>query len=739
MSERDRGGREPRLRTDAEREALGAATRYARTHGLETPAETAYLAALPKARREILRRFVRGVLRGRPAGIAEPRFLDPDADTVPNEPAPLGALDGDQLRSLAEPLSDRCRRLALLPFPASESVVVAAVAARHGYDRFRFAGPIRRWSADRAGIESAARSNADNRLTHPVDFVPLLAHEGAFGDAEQAERIRTEVAESAANLALARLAERVQAGGIEALGAETAASPFDAIAAGVPAADPASAFERIVTGGHPFHPAGKIRQGMSAAEGLAYAPEFAERIDLRFVAVDREIALETATAGGKSHARSGDRSQSELAGDGTQSAPAADGDRLTDRLYDAFAGLESAAERAIPTGRAVDEYAVVPVHPLQYYRTIPARYARQRAEGRVVPIPDYAHPATPQLNLRTVVPYQTDRTPDAPLPHLKLAIPVQTTNVVRTLSPHAVTNGPQVTDVVREIERRESFEAFGLLSEPVATCYHPPGGPHPEGEAFDDARHLSGLLRTNPAAHPLVPEGAALVVASALVADAPSTGRPLVAELIDRYGEVQGVSSTEEAALAFLEEYLSIVVPAQLRLLCVYGVALESHLQNSLVVFDPERAQPIAALVRDLGGIRVHQGRLTEHGLSIDPYPDSDLDADGEADCYRKLYYALFQNHLAELIATIATALPVDERDCWALVRTECERAFETLRADGLAPADRIRRDERALFAEPATHKALTAMRLRGKRHEYVTSEVSNPLSEAGQKRIVPQ
>ncbi|ELZ14472.1 IucA/IucC family protein [Haloterrigena salina JCM 13891] len=40
-----------------------------------------------------------------------------------------------------------------------------------------------------------------------------------------------------------------------------------------------------------------------------------------------------------------------------------------------------------------------------------------------------------------------------------------------------------------------------------------------------------------------------------------------------------------------------------------------------------------------------------------------------------------------------------------------------------------MRRDGRGLFDEPATHKALTAMRLRGKRHEYVTSEVSNPLS----------
>ncbi|WP_137289604.1 IucA/IucC family protein [Natronorubrum halophilum] len=707
MDGTNRGGRDRAfLTTAAERAAFGVGTRYVLAHDLAVPAETPYLEALDDARREICHRFVRGILRGEPEGLPESQFVARESTVepaaVPNAPEPLSALDGAQLRSVVAALPEACRRFALVPFPASETALVVPIAARHGYDRFRLVGPVRRWSPERA----------TTLLDHPVDFVPLLEREGAFNDAEQADRIRTEVAESVANLALGRLAKTVFSNGL-ADGAESTDDPLEAVATGIRAADDAAAFERIVTDGHPFHPSAKIRRGMSPGDGLAYAPEFTDRIDLRFVAIDRGYALET-------------------------QAKTMDGDQLTDRLYATFDGLEGALERAIPSGREPYEYAVIPVHPLQYHRTIPDRYADQRADGRVVPIPDYAHPATPQLNLRTVVPHGTERTPDGPRPHLKLAIPVQTTNVVRTLSPHAVTNGPQVTDVVNAIEKRESLETLALLAEPTATCYYPPGGPHPSGEGFDDARHLSGLLRTNPLVHPLVSDdstGVYPVVASSLVADSPATGRPLVRELIERYATATGMASLEDAALEFVDRYAAAVVPDQLRLLCKYGVALESHLQNSLLVFDAD-ARPTATLVRDLGGIRVHGGRLEERGLSLEPYPESDLDADGEGDLYRKLYYALFQNHLAELVATISHDPGVDERACWKRIRERCERAFEAVRAEGDVPEDRIRRDERALFEDPTPHKALTAMRLQGKRHEYVTSAVSNPLSATGRKRI---
>jgi siderophore synthetase component len=655
--------RRPWLRTDAERAAFGVATRYARVHDLGMPPERPYLEALSPARSDVRDRFVAGLLRGDPAGLSAPTFLDVGAE----RPAAALPFDPDDGIPTAESAT-----LAVLNLSGAGRALTAPVAEVLAFDRVRVADPV-----CLVGPDGTAR------VDHPVDLVAPLSRAGAFADADQAETVRAELAECVANLALALLAERVQA-------ARAPDTVLDAAADRLPAADRPAYLERLVTRGHPLHPAAKIRRGMSPAEGLAYAPEFAPRVDLRFVAVREDVARRTGVD---------DRS-------------------LTDRLFAAFDGLEAAAHEALPDAGG---YAVVPVHPWQYHQVLPERYDRPMADGRVVPVEGYTVPATPLLNLRTVVPDVA-----GPTPHVKLPVGVQTTNVERTLSPQAVHNGPRVTRLWRAVADRESFGTLGALEEPAAASYYLPGGPHTDGGGYDDARHLGALVRRNPREHPLAAGDARPVPAASLVAGRPEGG-PLVAAVLDRYGERHEHGDAGDAARSFLAAYLDAVVPAQLRLLCKYGVALESHLQNCVVVF--ERWRPTAVLVRDFGGIRVLDGRLTPHGLSLEPFPDSDLDADGATDLHWKLYYALFQNHLAELVATLVEETPLARGDAWTEVATVCRDAFDRLRADGDVPDARVDADEAALFADPLPYKALTAMRLQGKRHEYVTSRVSNPLT----------
>jgi len=688
------------LRTPAEREAFGAGTYYAAVHDLADPPERAYLEALPEARSIVLRRLVRGLYRGNPDGLSDPAIVTCSSSELPDaipftrvdctdRDAPVSAGDHE----------DSDDRYAVLPFPDADSTVVAPVVDVHGHDRLRLADPV-----------IHVTSGVTDRVAHPVDLVPVLRQAGAFADAQQADRIRAELAESAANLALSRLA-----GQVHARRSRSTESTFAAVVDGdrdcrLSGADGSAVLERVVTDGHPFHPAGKIRRGMSPTEGLAYAPEFTGHVDLRFVAVHEDRARRTAT---------GSRS-------------------LTDCLLATFDGLDDAVTRSLPGDRDSDEYAVVPVHPWQYHHVVHDRYASQISDGTVRPV-DFSHPATPLLNLRTVVPESTETATGTP-PHCKLAIGVQTTNVERTLSPQAVTNGPRVTGVLRQVVEEEPLDRLGVLAERAAACYYPPGGPHVDGDDYDDVRHLSGLVRQNPYDHRLVAEGDHPVPAASLAAESPVTGEPLVREAVERYGDESGGTNRGEAALAFLEDYVDVVVPEQLRLLTDYGVALESHLQNCCVVFASD-GRPKATLVRDLGGIRVHHGRLADRGFAVDTYPDSDLDADGERDLYRKLYYALFQNHLTELLVALVGSMPVEEGACWEVVADSCRRAFADLRADDDVPDARVDRDEAALFEDPIVHKALTSMRLDGKRHEYVTADVSNPLASPGSigsSRTVP-
>lgn len=667
---------DPRLRTNAERETVGVAACYVKNRSGDARPEDAFFEVLPSARANIRHRLVRGLLRGQPEGLPTHTIelstdsRGPDLSGFPER------LDGTDILERARPFPDSCSCVAYLPFPASETVLVVPIEAIHGYDRFRLRDPT-----------TLVAPEETSQNPHPVDLVSLLECEGAFSDREQADRIAGELAESVANLALARLADPGER-------LEDRDSVLE-IHRDFSGADPSSALERLAIEGHPFHPGAKIRRGMTPVESLLYATEFTDTVDVRFVAVDRSHALEVDT-----------------------------GESLTHRLLDRFDGLEDALEQSLPDGRYCEEYAVIPIHPWQYTHVIPDRYAHEIRIGRVVPVQGFSWPATPLLNLRTVVPQPPDDDSRA-LPHLKLAVDVQLTNVVRTVSPQAVSNGPRVTELLARIEERESFDRLAVLAEPAATCYHAPGGPHPDGKEFDDARNLSGLARENPYSHSLVPEDGLPVAVSSLLAESPATDRPTVFDLLERFTE----RGTGRGVRAFFERYVDVVVPEQLVLMGKYGIALETHPQNTCVVFDG--GEPVAMLARDLGGIRVYNDRLAHHDLAFEAYPDSDLEASRPGELYEKLYYALFQNHLTELIATLTRGSDLEESACWTHVREQCVETFDRLRTDSTVPGEWTDRDEAALFEEPTVHKALTAMRLQGNRHEYVTSRVSNPLARS--------
>lgn len=684
----DTSGSTRTLQTSAERATLGAAAVYASNRGTESCPEEAFIDRLPAARRSICHRLVRGLLRGTPDEIPPYTILSTRNPTLPGDVHDsLRTLGADELLQRLHPLPEQCRYVAFLPFPASEAVLAAPIKTIHGYDRFHLVGPVL--------LLTGTETDSD---PHPVDLIPLLKREGAFTDDDQAEKIAEELAESVANLALARLASPANTNLTSE--APSASDSVFTVLEELPGADPASALERLAVEGHPFHPGAKIRRGMTPAESLLYAPEFTDTIDIRFVAVETQYTLQA---------------QTDLP--------------LTDLLYNQFPGLEAAVQQAIPTDRAHDEYAVIPIHPWQYYHVIPDRYTEQIAQNRVIPLPEYTWPATPLLNTRTVVLYARDSSRAAPLPHLKLAIDVQLTNVVRTVSPQAVNNGPRITDLMDAILARESLETLGILSERAATCYHAPGGPHPDGEAFDNARNLSGLARENPYTHPFVSDDADPVAVGSLLATSPVTDQPIICDVLDRFVTNSGDTDDKTAATSFFKSYVETVVPEQLLLLSKYGIALETHPQNTYVVFND--GHPVATLVRDLGGIRVLNDRLSRYDLGFNAYPDSDIDAYGPRDLYNKLYYALFQNHFAELIVALTEHTALDEDFCWECMRTCCRETFDTLRSQPDIPDEWVNQDEEALFENPTIHKALTAMRLKGKRHEYVTSRISNPLAQS--------
>ncbi|ELZ12683.1 siderophore synthetase component [Halovivax asiaticus JCM 14624] len=662
--------------TDSERAGLAAAFQYARRHDLASPPDEAYRRELMAARWGILARLLGGLARDRPDSLPDPIVTEPTDPVVPTEPAePLTSLDSDAL-SARLPDAEGTDRTLLLRFPRTETVVAVPVRSHRAFDRFAFAPPA-----------VACRLDTVEPIETPETVVRLLDREGVV---DGFERFRTEIGESVVNLALARLARRVR-------WTDLAATPTPATGPDPTSVATSEAFDRLVIGGHPFHPGAKLRRGMSPTEVLSFAPEFADSIPVRFAAIHRDRALETSV----------------------------DDESLTDRLYACFPGLRMAVETAIPSGRSVAEYAVVPVHPWQFRHVLPERYTAAQDAGTVVTIPSYTVDAAPLLSLRTVVPSAPTADGRRP-PHLKLAIGVQTTNAVRTLSPNAVTNGPQLTEALTPVCNAADSERFGVLQEPAATCYHPADGPCPDGPDYDDARHLSALLRQHPSTHRIVGDDERVVTAASLLSRPPAGRRSVLTATLDEFADADLGSDRRTVVEAFLSAYLDAVVPGPLELLVTEGVALEAHLQNTSLVFDDGR--PTGTLVGDFGGVRVFPDRFG--GTDLAPYPDSAVIADDVSAAREKLWYSLFQNHLGELVGRLCATEPVALETCWQLVRERCEQTFDDLAARDDVPSNRVAGDRSSLFDDRLVHKGLTAMRLRDSVHDYCRTRVGNPLTE---------
>jgi siderophore synthetase component len=663
-------------RTRAEWEGFSAAVYFSLAHELSSPPELAYLETLPDARLGILHRLVGSLLREPVEGLPEPEVtsrLDADfTDEFPNiSSTELGAV---ALRSS----HGDCRSVAAVGFPNEGAVLVVPLAGVYGFDRF-----------DPVGRPELHIPAGTRRLSHPLDLTGLLEREGCTRDDEQLERFETELAESVANLALARLAARV-------LGRETGDSALvrGAFEGDLPGPDPTTFLERVAAiEERPTNPSAKIRRGMSAVESFVYAPEFTDRVDLRFVALPEERILQ---------------------------ASARDEPPLTDLLFSRFDGLEAAVRRSLPAGATLADHVVLPVHPWQFHHTLPSLGID--AEG--VPIDGYTTAAAPLLNLRTVVPYPDPGTPGT-RPHLKLPIDVQKTSSVRTIPPVAIVDGPRLTDVLRDVAAREGFESLGFLYEPAAACYRPEGPFDWEGE---DSRSLGVLVRTNPHDHPSVDEGSIPITAASLLATPPGRDRPVVCGLLDRFAGASGLDDRTPAA--FFDAYLEVLLPEQLLLLSKYGIALDMHLQNVCLVFDDD-AVPTATLFRDFGGIRLLADRLAARGVGLELAPDSPVAA-GESMVYRNVLHSTLQTHVGELVRLLVRHTDLDESDCWDAVRRQYRAAFERLRADGDVPEAWIASDESALFADAGLHNSRMAMRLQGVPRERAATEVTNPLGANG-------
>lgn len=349
-------------------------------------------------------------------------------------------------------------------------------------------------------------------------------------------------------------------------------------------------------------------------------------------------------------------------------------------------------------------WVIVPVHPVQR-RRLPNLLAPLWGRSlRPIAAPPIA--ARPLLSMRTVELAGLGH-------HLKLALGVHTTSARRTVSPMSVADGPTISGLLEHLRARDALvRRLSIMSEPAAI------GLEPRGKLEPLARELGAILRVVPR------ERGEAWVCAALGERWPGRDATLLELACTKLP-----GGRAERVAAALEVWLRGLVAPALRLFVAYGIALEVHLQNTLLLVEDGR--PLGFRVRDLGGIRLHRERLRLAGHAPSFDAASFVITDDLDEVRGKLVHALVHAQLAHVFELAAAQGVPLERSYARLATTidECLRAWSEDPDEPEHVREAAALERTRLFEPRVRAKALLRMRLSERVSDYEYTWVDNPLA----------
>ena len=421
--------------------------------------------------------------------------------------------------------------------------------------------------------------------------------------------------------------------------------------------------ESLIFEGHPTHPLTKTKLPLSMEEVRTYSPEFEKIINLKVMLIHNEYVNVTTIL---------DHSQFIL----NEVIP-----EYIDELHTFMNDRE----------RLLKDYKVILVHPWQYEHTIRNKYKEW--------LQDYILISTPfQVPSKATSSFRTMSLINHPY-HVKLPVNVQATSAVRTVSPETTIDGPKLSQALhRELNQYTQLdvvlEPYGLFAKTDS----------------DDARQLACIIREKP----FIKNDGILLVTGALV------NKNVVDNeiTVDSYLKWINDDINQHTIRQFMRNYTRQLVTPLLALIQDYGIALEAHMQNTLVHLGPK--YQIQFIVRDLGGSRIDIKTLSQRLKHIE-VENKSLLADSIEEVIMKFQHAVVQNQLAELIFHFKKYEFIKEEELFNIIQEEIEVAIN----DTKPHADTLRK---VLFGPTITVKALLKMRMKKKVKKYLNISLDNPI-----------
>ncbi|EDL66719.1 IucA/IucC family protein [Bacillus sp. SG-1] len=517
------------------------------------------------------------------------------------------------------------------------------------------------------------QEGSKKEVTHPVEFLQAL-----FQETDEVLQLMEEINDSVRNDALAlTAAERKKVRFHYDKGL------FNALLHqknSVPAFSPLVFLEQSVIEGHTLHPCSKTRMGLSIEENQKYAPEWEAEVELKVLALHKDIVNTTSMS---------KKTMTDLL---LSDYP----DMVNDKNYDCTS------------------YELIPVHPWQFEHVIEKHFYSDLSDGNITVL-NQGIMVKPLMSFRSMAPEKGTK-----LHHIKTAVNIQMTSAKRLVSPASVHNGPVVSMLLKKVEQDDPFiSGKAIFLAEVA-------GSHYSGSVQSDEivpeKNLSCLIRENPEAY--LAQGELAVPAASLINRIPSSKKIVLKELIESFSETRKLT-LEEGAAEFLGHYTKVLMPVLMHLLIKYGISLEAHLQNTIIIF--KEGIPVKLMVRDNGGVRIHK-QLSAEWMDVNKINDStNLLTNDTRDLYQMFSHAVIHNHLGEMIVGLARENGIKEKVLWDKVKAVVCSYLTEIRVEERLQG-RIAELEDHLFAPFTYLKALVKMRLSDSFTEGVYVNAGNPL-----------
>ena len=400
--------------------------------------------------------------------------------------------------------------------------------------------------------------------------------------------------------------------------------------------------------GHPIHVCSKTKLGFSKTDALAYNPEFSPVVKLQLVAVHRSHVVHSTEIG----------------------------------IWTDY--ISSHLKKDLP-----EDYIVFPVHPWQYENIASKEYRNYFASGVLIALEESALSVCPTLSLRTAL---LPITSNQNLYHVKVPINIQATSIKRSLTFRDLYNGIEFSKFISTIAHNLPSLASKrgrIVTDLCAAHFDTPQAGNPA---------LSFLLRNDPINSCL--PGETMIVAATLVHSTKLQPTPLLCRLIRQ---------SAIPVAQYIDQLFGILLAMPLEIFLQYGIALDLHGQNTMLVFDQQH-QVQALAYRDLGSIQVSKTNSLLGNQYQSFYGETSTFLSHQ-EAVSELTHTLYNHLIGEIITCIAQFFCIPTQTMWQKVK---KTSISIINACD-APQQAKDRLSELLFAPTLNIKPLLKMRIHEK------------------------